>query len=308
MSKLISVGSGKGGVGKSFVTANLATLLAKSGKRVTLVDLDTGGANANIMFGLMNTPHTLTDFLTGKVNSLQDVAHPIEGFYGLEIISGTGETLQSANMPWATKQKLLRHLRELDTDYVVIDVGAGTSLNVLDFFNAADVHLCIATNEPTAVLDLYRFIKLAGLRRALSAFLAHDQVSQLLAKQNFKSISEIFNYAETIKDGAREKAENAISGFNPKLVINMAQKDRATNLIRLKNLLQEYLGVNIPLAGSIPLDEAVRDSIRRYQPIVNMKPDHDVSLALNAMCEMILGQKPVMRVIEKPRIRHKIAV
>ena len=308
MAKLISVGSGKGGVGKSFVTANLATLLAKSGKSVTLVDLDTGGANANIMFGLMKTPHTLTDFLNGNIKSLQNIAHPIDGFYGLEIISGTGETLQSANMPWATKQKLLSHLHKLDSDYVIIDVGAGTSLNVLDFFNAADIHLCIATNEPTAVLDLYRFIKLAGLRRALSAFLAHDQVTQILAKQDFKSINEIFNYAGSIKEGAREKAEIAISGFNPRLVINMAQKDRASNLRRLQNLLYEYLGVKIPVIGSIPIDEEVRNSIRRYQPIVSMSPNHQVSLALRAISEGILGHKPVTQVSKEPIIKVRIAV
>ena len=308
MAKLISVGSGKGGVGKSFVTANIATLLAKSGKSVTLVDLDTGGANANIMFGLMKTPYTLTDFLNGNINTLQDIAHPIDGVYGLKIISGTGETLQSANMPWATKQKLLSHLRKLDSDYVIIDVGAGTSLNVLDFFNAADIHLCVATNEPTAVLDLYRFIKLAALRRSLSAFLAHDQVTQILAKQNFKSIDEIFNYAGSIKAGAREKAESAISGFNPRLVINMAQSERAGNLIRLQNLLHEYLGNKIPIVGSIPLNDEVRNSIRRYQPIVNMRPNHEVSLALNAISENLLGNKLATPVSVEPFIEMKIAV
>ena len=64
MATIISIASGKGGVGKSVIAANLALLLAKKGKRVTLADLDVGGADIHILFGLMNPPLTLTDFLS----------------------------------------------------------------------------------------------------------------------------------------------------------------------------------------------------------------------------------------------------
>ena len=77
MATLISVASGKGGVGKSVVSANLALALAKSGRHVFLADLDVGGADAHIMFGESNPPVTLTDFLNKRVNRLDDVALPV---------------------------------------------------------------------------------------------------------------------------------------------------------------------------------------------------------------------------------------
>lgn len=77
MATLISVASGKGGVGKSIVSVNLALALAKAGRKVLLADLDVGGADAHIMFGELNPPVTLTDFLNKRVDRLDDVAIPV---------------------------------------------------------------------------------------------------------------------------------------------------------------------------------------------------------------------------------------
>ena len=83
MATVISIASGKGGVGKSVIAANLALLLAKKGKRVTLADLDIGGADIHILFGLMNPPLTLTDFLNHRVERLEDIAQVLPVHSGL---------------------------------------------------------------------------------------------------------------------------------------------------------------------------------------------------------------------------------
>lgn len=101
---IVSVASGKGGVGKSMVVSNLGLLLAKKGLRVTLVDLDIGGANLHILFGMFHPPSTLTDFLTNTLKNLDEIAHPIPSLSSLKLIPGTGETLITANLQHAKKK------------------------------------------------------------------------------------------------------------------------------------------------------------------------------------------------------------
>jgi flagellar biosynthesis protein FlhG len=114
--------------------ANLALLLAKKGKRVTLADLDVGGADSHILFGLMNPPLTLTDFLNHRVERLEDIAQALPVHSGLTLIPGTGDTLATANMSYAKKKRLIRHLKNLQAAIVIVDIGAGTRYHTLDFF------------------------------------------------------------------------------------------------------------------------------------------------------------------------------
>ena len=92
MAMIVSIGSGKGGVGKSVIAANLSMLLAKQGKRVVLADLDVGGADAHILFGMLNPPRTLTDFVERRVERLEDVLQQVSAHPFLQLIPGTGDT------------------------------------------------------------------------------------------------------------------------------------------------------------------------------------------------------------------------
>lgn len=288
MAKIISIGSGKGGSGKSVVSSNIATSLAMRGKNVVLVDLDIGGANSHILFGLLKPERTLSDFLTHKYSSLEQVAVRLDAFHGLRLICGTGATLQQANMPWATKRRMLKHIRELDADYVLVDVGAGTSLNVLDFFIFADHHLCVTTSDPTSILDLYRFIKLSVLRRSLSAFLAHDEVNRTLSKTDFRSVQDIYQLAAQIRPGADDVARHAVNGFQPSLILNMVRKKGALNLIQLKRLLQEFAGVSLPVFGEIPDTQEVQNSVLQYQPVVAMAPRSEAAKVFFNIADTII--------------------
>ena len=191
MSTIISVASGKGGVGKSMVVSNLGLLLARKGHRVILVDMDIGGANLHILFGMFHPPSTLTDFFSNRSTNLEDLAHPLASPFSLRLIPGTGETLITANLQHAKKKRLIRHLQKLDADIILVDVGAGTSYHTLDFFLLADYFLAVATPDPTSVLDLYRFIKLAAIRKVLTAFLARDPIAETLLSKDFHSVTEV---------------------------------------------------------------------------------------------------------------------
>jgi flagellar biosynthesis protein FlhG len=289
MPAIISVGSGKGGVGKSVLSTNIAYLLGRTGLSVTLVDLDSGGADIHILMGLFRPHHTLTDFIEKRVESLEEVAQKLEGFNKIRVVTGTGDSLHTANMPSATKYKLLRHIHKINSDVVIIDVGAGTHFNTLDFFIASDIQICVTTGDPTAILDLYRFIKLSVIRKALSSFLAYDEVSKIIRKRDIKDIDELLMIASEYGEDHRQLIDDAIAELNPCIVFNQVDTTPNAKFSRLKTLLLDYLKItNLDLLGKIPDDHELRKSVKVYQPVTSLKPGAPSSLALEVICSRLL--------------------
>jgi len=138
-----SVGGGKGGIGKSLITASLGWQLARMGQRVVLVDADLGGANLHTCLGLPTPERTLTDFIQRRVDTIEE-ALAETGAPGLRLLSGAGDLLTAANIKHMQKVRILKKLRSLDVDVVLIDIGAGTSFNSLDFFLLSDVAILAA--------------------------------------------------------------------------------------------------------------------------------------------------------------------
>ncbi|RMH03085.1 MAG: MinD/ParA family protein [Nitrospirae bacterium] len=280
MPTILSIASGKGGAGKSMVASNLALLLARRGHQVTLVDLDTGGANLHILFGLLHPPATLTDFLDRRCPTIQAVAQPIPLCTSLSLIPGTGETLASANLQHAKKKRLIQHLRKLAADVIVVDVGAGTHYHTLDFFLSADLYLTVATPDPTSVLDLYRFIKLAAIRKVLSAFLARDPVSEALTTKDFHSVEEVLEAVGATYETGRHRAEATLATFKPFMILNRMGKGSKVNTLHLQQMVKHYIGAELQILGQIPDDEAVEQSIHHYLPVVEYAPQAQASLSL----------------------------
>lgn len=295
MARIVSIASGKGGVGKSVVAANLALLLAKSGRRVVLADLDIGGADSHILFGLLNPPLTLTDFLARRVERLDDVAQalPVQG--GLRIIPGTGDTLATANMAYSKKKRLIRHFQDIDADVVVADIGAGTSYHALDFFLMADHHLAVATPDPTSVLDLYRFIKLAAIRRVLSSFLARDAMAEALSERDFSSVEEVLDVAGKTDEAGRGIAETTLRTFQPALILNRMSGRSRVNVLQLRKLLKEYVGGDLLLLGEVPDDPAMERAVRAYLPVVESEPASPAAVALTRVAEALIQLLAVPR-------------
>ena len=286
---IISVGSGKGGVGKSILSTNIAYLLAKSGRSVTLIDMDLGGADIHVLMGLFKPKYTLTDFIENKVDTLDEIAERLNGFARVRIISGTGDSLHTANMPVATRAKLIRHVKLIKSDIVIIDVGAGTHVNTLDFFNAANIHLCVTTGDPTAILDLYRFIKLAVIRRALSSFLAHDIVSKIIRRKDIKNIEELLAIAAEYGEDKKQAINNSINQFYPCIIFNQVNQMPNTQFSRFQSLLQTYLKISKPaLLGKIPEDQELRKSVKVYHPVSSLAPNAPSAKALKSICDNLL--------------------
>ena len=147
-------------MGKTVILANTAISLAQQGKRCVALDLDLGGANLHTVLGVSDPDRSLSDFLRRKVESLSDTMVPTP-YPNLNFISGSKALLEIANPKFSQKEKLIRHIMSLDVDYVLLDLGAGSAFNTLDFFLSADEGVLVVLPEPTSVENAYHFIKAA---------------------------------------------------------------------------------------------------------------------------------------------------
>jgi len=163
MAQIYAIASGKGGVGKSFITANLGVLLANQGYRVLLADLDLGGPNLHTFFGLANPESGLNSFLSRQAKDLNQVALQTR-ISNLSIISSMDCSMEIANLEHAQKLKIEKAIKGLPYDLILLDLGAGTHFNTLDFFLTSNDNLLILTPEPTSVENAFRFIRTAYLR------------------------------------------------------------------------------------------------------------------------------------------------
>ena len=288
MARVISVASGKGGVGKSVVSANLALVMAQKGKQVVLADLDVGGADAHVLVGLLNPPRTLTDFLNHHIEQLDDLAQPLPIHPNLRIIPGTGDTLATANMAYSQKKRLIRTFQDIRADVIVVDIGAGASYHTLDFFLMADHHVAVATPDPTSVLDLYRFIKLAAIRRVLSMFVMRDVMAEGLANRDYNSVEEVLDVAGKTDESGRTIAEATLRAFQPTLILNRVSGRARVNVLQLKKLLKEYVGGDLTLLGEIPDDPAMEQAVRAYVPVVQHAPTSPAAAALERIADALL--------------------
>jgi flagellar biosynthesis protein FlhG len=155
--RIITITSGKGGVGKTNVSVNMALAYARLGKKVVVMDADLGLANVNVMLNLIpkfNLYHVIR-----KQKTMREIILDTE--YGISIVAGASGFSKIANLNEEERQEFIDELETLSTvDIIIVDTSAGVSNNVLDFIAAADDAVIITTPEPTAITDAYGIIKI----------------------------------------------------------------------------------------------------------------------------------------------------
>lgn len=160
LARVITVTSGKGGVGKSNLSINLAVQLRKLGQRVVILDADFGLANIEIMFGTI-PKHNLSDLIyQGK--SMKEIV--TQGPMDIGFVSGGSGITGLSNLTKEELTQIVRNLAELDAiaDTVIVDTGAGISDAVMEFLLASEEILLVTTPEPTSITDSYSLLKVLG--------------------------------------------------------------------------------------------------------------------------------------------------
>jgi len=228
--------------------------------------------------GIKNPPRTLNDFITRKFKSLEDICIDTEA-KNLRLISGSSEVLSLANPHFSQKVKLINHFSRLDADYVVIDLGAGTSFNVLDFFLAAHEKIIVLTPEPTSIQNAYIFVRNAVYRR-LSRLCSKSPSLQPLVKiamdpnNEFKirTVKELLQFIQESggKDAA-EPLEKGIGEIRPVVITNMVRSNKEKNAGRIVQIVSEkYLMIQSTDLGSVSYDRQIFAMVSDMSPLIRL--------------------------------------
>lgn len=293
--RLWAVGSGKGGVGKSVVTVNLAIALAKKGKQVAILDADLGGANQHTLLGMPNPRASLADLFSRKVASLHEILLPTP-VPNLCLISGAQAQLDMANPKHALKEKVIRQLGTLEVDHVLIDLGAGSTFNVLDFFLAADERLMVVTPAPTAIENAYHFFKAAyyrGLKKAIQkagAARIVDQAIEEKVARGIRSPKELLAQITAMDPAAGAVITREVAALAPRLIVNQVQQEEDLELgRRMAMAYQHYFGIQAEFLGAIRSDDRVRYAVRMKRPVLEAFPQSAFAQSIRELAECRLN-------------------
>jgi len=276
--KILAVGGGKGGAGKSVFSTIMSFWLARMGNRTVLMDVDLGGANLHTLLGIKSPDRTLNDFITKKFGELEDICIDTSE-KNLRLISGASDVLSLANPHFSQKIKLMTHLSRLDADYVVLDLGAGTSFNVLDFFLIAHKKIVVLTPEPTSIQNAYIFVRNAVYRK-LSRLSSKNPSLQALIKMamdpknvlKIRTIKELFQFIEESDEkNIIEVLKKEIGDIHLEVVTNMVKNEKEENAGRIVQIVAEkYLTLPSTDLGCVTYDRHIRTMVSDMVPLINL--------------------------------------
>lgn len=283
--KLWAIGGGKGGVGKSIVTLMIGASLARLGNKVILVDADLGGSNLHTLVGIRYPKYTLADFINKKVETIEEVvmSTPIEN---MSIICGADDILGMANPKYTQKTRLLNHLKRLDADFMLLDLGAGTSFTTMDFFLYAPNKIVVLTPQITSIQNAYGFIKASLFRHLTDTFSKDNGPLELIKRacspindEPIDSIAKLYEEFKVLGAEQQENLMNCINALNIKLIINMVKDTKERNVCNIvKSVAKNYLGLNIEDLGIIQFDNILNSSINNMSDFFTKRRDSMASI------------------------------
>lgn len=280
MVQIIPIASGKGGVGKSAISINLAIALAQLGKKVILCDFDFGGANLHTMLGHKNNKPGLGHF----INKLEEHIEPLvqkTAIENLGFIAGDCLFPGTANMDYFSKKKILKEINQLEADYAILDLGAGSAYNTLDFFLVTYKSILVTTPEITSILNAYSFLKSSVFRFFAQQFSARSEERKMIQEFTHTRIegSELsfIDLTEKLYKAFPETVSKALKKlelFRPQVILNKGKESSDITMAqRLKSLVKNKLNLNMEFIGFIPQDEEVSFSIAKRTPLILLNPN-----------------------------------
>jgi flagellar biosynthesis protein FlhG len=288
---VIAVAGARGGVGASVLAVNLGVFLAQRGRRVVLVDADPSGAKLHNLLGLQ-LPVPAPDRDVDASSDLTPIATPIPGLLLLPQAYTPGSTVPVRP---GRKPRWARGIRQLDADYVLLDLGTGTAPATLDLFLTADLGLCVTAPEPPSVESTYRFARALFMRRLRRALL-HDRFRLRLVERAQAELVPLPRPLELVRAIARydagtgQLAARELAALAIRLVVNLTRLRNDADLgPAMADMARRYLGVILDHVGSVEQDDAVWLSVVRRQPLLTDSPASKSARNLERIARRVLA-------------------
>jgi flagellar biosynthesis protein FlhG len=292
--RVIPIASGKGGVGKSLLSANLAIALGEAGKSVLLADLDLGASNLHLVLGVPSPKTGIGTFLTGST-PFDDCVQPTS-WKGVSFIAGDSEIPALTSLKAPQKAALTKNLLQAPYDYLVIDLGAGTHTGILDFFMLSHRGIVVTAPTVTATLNAYLFLKNSVFRLMYNSFKKGSQARAWLdgIKGDAASLQRMYipriieEVAKIDPVSARAFMEKS-AAFRPRLVMNMIDDPKdADKALKIRRSCKEYLSIELEHLGVIYRDAVQDVALASRLPVIVYKPQSMLSQAVYRIADKIL--------------------
>ena len=291
-----AIGGGKGGTGKSFISANLALHLSSQEEDVVLIDADFGGPNLHTFLGMKDTEVDLGYFFTNRIPQLKDTA-VLTPYKGLSLIKGTDSLLFTANMNYYKKLKLIRQIKTFEAKRVIIDIGTGASYNCIDFFLLSNPGILVVNPEPTSIENAYYFLKSCIIRilKIYTDYYKIEDLVQKISKQIMNNSKSIYSFLNEIISHDKFHAEmlyRTLKKFKPCLIVNKARDEKDFILGQsISQVVQKYLVVDLDFLGVVPFDEKVHWSLKELSPFMINYPNSEATNSIKTMTEKIINHR-----------------
>jgi flagellar biosynthesis protein FlhG len=292
---IIPIASGKGGVGKSLIAANLSIALGQAGKKVCLADLDLGGSNLHMILGTPSPSRGIGTYLSTPNASFEEIMSETD-YKNLFFIPGDAEIPGIANLQAGQRNKIIRKLIGLETDYLILDLGAGTNFNILDFFLISNKGIIITTPTPTATVNAYLFLKNIAFRQITSAVKKDSAAAGLLdrLKKDGTALQRVYipkllEHIKSADPGTYTAYLGRASRFHPRLILNMLENpDDTEKANKLRRSCQQYLDIDMEHLGIIYRDDLQDTALRSRLPIILYKPQSVLAQAIYRIADKII--------------------
>jgi flagellar biosynthesis protein FlhG len=295
--RIIPIASGKGGVGKSLVSANLGVAFAQAGQRVVVADLDLGASNLHLVLWKQKKKKGIGTFLSNTKSDFADVIAETD-VKGLRFIPGDTEIPGLANLKVSQLKSLVKKFVALqaDTDILIIDLGAGTHQSILDFFLLSSQGIVVSAPAVTAVLNAYVFLKNAVFRLMFTTFAKDSKARAYLEKlrkdgsnQQKLYIPKLLPDIQRIDKTSYKAFSSRLETLRPRLIMNMVAEPKDADVaMKIRRSCEEYLDLKIEHLGVMYRDALQDVALSSRLPITLYKPQSVLSQAIYRIAEKIL--------------------
>ncbi|MDR1468101.1 MAG: P-loop NTPase [Spirochaetaceae bacterium] len=296
--RVIPIASGKGGVGKSLLAANLSVAFAQRGMRVVLADLDLGASNLHLIIGHRKPGGSLGSFLSDGKSVFANIVADTD-IAGLRFIPGDAEIPGMATLKPAERRRIVRGFQSLknNTDILVLDLGAGTHQPILEFFLTSSTGIVVSAPTVTAILNAYVFLKNAVFRLMYTSFSkgspAFKHIEMLRKTENglrMLYLPRMLTELETV-DGPSVAAFRAnMAKFRPRLVMNMLDDPKDSEVaLKIRRSCESYLGLSLEHLGILYRDGIQDTALASRLPVVLYKPAAIISQGIYRIADKLIA-------------------
>ena len=300
---IIAVGGGKGGVGKSFVSSSLSIFLAQLGFETLAIDLDLGGANMHTNLGLPVTASGINEFIMDPQLELNHLAQKTH-WQKLQVITGASEAMDVANIDELQRSRLMSSIIRYKTDFIVLDLSAGTHQTTLDFFLMAKHKLVVFTPEPSSIENAYRFLKSAffrKLRRYETQLQVKTQIDELLAQRkslNIKNPADLMRNLIQREPVLGNKLRDILMDLHFEIVLNQARTRQEADMgYALQSVCNKYFGIPCEFLGALDYDNAVWQALRQRHHLLTHNRQTHLYAQLMTIARKIAKTQPAKAVV-----------